>query len=345
MSPLLELARTNLAMAVLIGSTVGMLGIAIGFMVAASILRRANNRKAAQWARFEVNWRVAVEYVARGLAGPETLHDNVPAEQRLTLLDYLYKSSLAEARPERKQLFAELAKPHLPFLGDRVRNGDMWQRARALHTIAELGGHDQGALILEALDDPSAHVAMTAARAYSRLRVGPIEPLLTRIERYQSWDRRLLRLTLTSLGPEVAPALHARFANPQQPVYTRVVCGDALANLKYVGANEAAVEILEHETDVDLRAAALRVIRAPATDTQRMIVRSLCASEEAVLRAQAVACLARIGDPADADSLEAALTDLSPWVVLNAKKGLTTLSLTGAELAAHVHAGGAGEWE
>ena len=345
LSPLLELARTNVAMAVLIVSTIAMFAVAIAFMVAASFLRRANNRKAAEWARFEVNWSVAVEYIARGLAGPETLQENVPAEHRLTLLDYLYKSSLNESRPERKQLYATLAQPHLPHLVDRVRQGDMWQRARALRTLAELGGREQGALIVEALDDPSAHVAMTAARAYSRLRVGPIEPLLSRIERYQTWDRRLLRLTMTSLGPDVAPALHARFADILQPVSTRIVCGDALASLKYPGANDTALEILTTETDVDLQAAALRVMRAPAGEAHRAVARSLCSSAEPVLRAQAVACLARIGDTADADVLQAGLADLSPWVVLNAKKGLSTLGLTPAQLAGHVHAGSAAEWE
>lgn len=332
-------------MAVLIVATAAMLMIAIAFLIAASILRRANNRKAAHWTQLETNWSVTIEYIARALAGADTLHHNVAPGQQLTLLDYLYKSTVSDARPERRRLYAQLARPYLPRLETRVHDGDVWQRARAIRTLAELGDANQGAIIIKALDDPAPHVAMTAARAYTRLRLGSIEPLLERVERYQAWDRRLLRLTLTSLGVSAAPALHARFADAHHPPRTRAVCADALASLKYGDANDTAVAVLLIETDVDLRAAALRVIRAPVSDAQRLVVRGLCDDQDPVVRAQAVACLARIGNVSDVQPLEAALADLSSWVVLNATKGLTTLGHTPAQLEAKILAGGSREWE
>jgi HEAT repeat protein len=102
------------------------------------------------------------------------------------------------------------------------------------------------------------------------------------------------------------------------------VCADTLARLDYPETNDTAIAVLDAETDVDLRASALRLIRRPASDAHRTIIRSLCVAEDSVVRAQAIACLARIGDHADIEMLEGALADLSPWVVLNATKGLKT---------------------
>jgi HEAT repeat protein len=350
-SYLLDLARSSVPMTILVASTTAMFALAIGFLVAASTLRRANNRKAAHWGRLEANWGVTVEYIARGLAGVDTLHQSVQRDQQLVLLDFLYKSAITEIRSERKPVYSMLAKPYLPQLEKRVGKGDVWQRARAIRTIAELGGTDQSGVIIKALDDPAPHVAMTAARAYARLKLGPIEPLLERIESFQVWDRRLLQMTLVSLGVGAAPALHARFADAKQPVRTRAVCADTLARLDYPETNATAIAVLGAESDVDLRASALRLIRRPASEAHRLIVRSLCVNEDPVVRAQAIACLARIGDHDDIEMLEGALADLSPWVVLNATKGLKVRreDLVAPDLIAErgtkVHASGAGEWE
>lgn len=322
MSYLLDLARSSLPMTILVASTAAMFTLAFGFLVAASTLRRANNRKAQHWGRLEANWGVAVEYIARGLAGVDTLHFTVARDQQLTLLDFLYKSAINDTRPERKPVYATLAQPYLSQLEKRVHNGDVWQRARAIRTIAELGGADQSSVIIKALDDPAPHVAMTAARAYARLKLGSIQPLLERIESFQVWDRRLLQMTLTSLGPSEAPALHACFADASQPTRTRAVCADTLARLDYPETNTTAIAVLEVEADVDLRASALRLIRRPVSEAHRQIVRTLCVTDDSVVRAQAIACLARIGDQSDIEMLEGALADLSPWVVLNATKGL-----------------------
>ena len=326
MSYLLELARSSTPMLVLVISTTAMLAVAIGFLVAASVLRRANNRKAGHWGMLERNWGAAVESIAHG-SSAETLHAIVRPAEQLVLLDFLYKSTVNEACPDRRRLNAALARPYLPALAARIRDGDVWQRARAIRTLAELGGGEHGGLIVAALDDPAPHVALTAARTYARLGLGPIEPLLDRMERYQRWDRRLLRLTLASLGREAAPALHARFADAQLAPKTRAVLADALADLQYADANDTAVEALGLETDVDLRAAALRLIRTPVSSRHRVMVRALCESDDAVLRAQAVACLARIAGPEDFGELTRALADHSPWVVLNAKRGLVAHGL------------------
>lgn len=323
MGYLLELARSSPAMGVLLLSTATMFAVALSFLVAAWRLRRANNRKAAAWARLESSWGTLVESIALGYAEASALHQRIAPKERLVFLDYLYKLAINEKRPDRRRLYSELARPYVDFLEARVHEGDVWQRARAIRTIAELVGTDLNGVVKSALDDEAPHVALTAARTYARLGLGPIEPLLERIERYQAWDRRLLRLTLASLGPDAAPALHMRFGDRAAAPRIRAICADALADLGYEDANETAVAALREETDVDLRAAALRLMRAPASERQRFVVRSLCAAEDPVVRAQAVACLARIGNDSDLGEVERALADLSPWVVLNASRGLS----------------------
>jgi hypothetical protein len=317
----LDLARSSTAMTVLVISTAIMFGVALAFLVAASWLRRSNNRKAAQWARLEYVWGSTIEDIAAGRLTPEALHQQIGVRHRLTLLDYLYKAIRDEASEPRRQLLVTLAAPYLNVLRRRAERGDVWQRARAIRTIAELGGMAGASTIQRGLDDPAPHVALTAARTYARLRLGPIEPLLDRIDRYGDWDRRLLRRTLASFGDSGTHALQAHFADPATPVSVRAVCADTLAELGF-NANETAIAVLREDAHVDVHAAALRALRAPAPDAQRDVVRELCASQAPVIRAQAVACLARIGDSTDVKRLELALADISPWVVLSAFRGL-----------------------
>jgi hypothetical protein len=319
-----DLTRMNVALVTVILSTVAMFVVAIGFLIAASALRRANNRKAARWARLEANWGTTIECIAQGVATAAELDARIPAADRVVFLDYVYKSISREPRPARRRLLRRLAAPHVHMIAERIRTGDVWQRARAIRTVAELKNGDVDGLIVEAMNDPAPHVALTAARTYARLRLGPIGTVLDHVERYRDWDRRLLRLTLASFGVAAAPALHQRFADARVPSRIRAVCADALAEMDYDPVNDTALTVLRSEADVDLRASALRAIGGPVADRHRLLVRSLCDAEDQVVRAQAVACLARIGDAADMAELERALADLSPWVVLNAARGLGT---------------------
>jgi HEAT repeat protein len=317
-----DLRDISPALAVVILCTVAMFVVAISFLVAASRLRRANSRKAELWAALEVQFGQQVQRIAYGEAPVAALHARIGRGEQVVLLDYLYKAMVQEARPARRELYAELARPYLGQLEERARTGDTWQRARAVRTLAELAGANAAATIFAALDDPAPHVAMTAARVYAQQGLGPVDPLLERIERYGSWDRRLLRSVLVSFGRPAAPALHALMADASSPAPVRAVCADALASLDSRGVGETAAAILRGTEDVDLVAACLRLLRPPATEAQREVVRRLCRAEDDVVRGQAVACLARIGRPEDMELLNLATADLSPWVVRSATLGL-----------------------
>lgn len=310
------------ALAAVVIWTLAMFVVAVGFLVAAGRLRRANNRKAQSWARLERQLGTTVDCIAHGTAEAQALHSRILPADRVVLLDYLYKAMMQETRSARRELYADLARPYLRLLEQRVRTGDPWQRARAIRTLAELGGRERGEVIVAALDDPAPHVSMTAARSYAQLGLGTVEPLLDRIDRYQNWDRRLLRSVLVSFGPAAAPALHDRLTDRATAPSIRAVYADALSELDYRAAGDTAAAVLREERDVDLVAASLRLLRAPATPDQVEIVRALCDSADDVVRGQAVACLARIGNAADLDLVERALADLSPWVVRSASRGL-----------------------
>lgn len=299
-----------------------MLAVAIAFVVAAALLRRSNNRKRMHWGQMETDWAAALDEIESGLLDPAVLQASLAAGDRLVFLDFLYKCAMVGPVPERLALIGRLSEPYIEELEARAVRGDVWQRARAVRTLARLRGAEACPAIEAALDDPAPHVALTAARAYARLQLGGVEPLLARVDRYRDWDVRLLRLTLASFGPGAAPALHARFADAAVPEWVRAVCAAALVELRYTGANETAIRVLRSRAEVDLKAAALRLLAGPLTPEQRALVRELCGAADPIIRAQAVTCLARLGEAADVAELERALGDLSPWVVLNATRAL-----------------------
>jgi HEAT repeat protein len=318
------LGNISPALAAVIISTLVMFAVAISFLVAAWRLRRANRRKAAVWARLEAQLGVTVERIAAGTADPGELQSRRWSSNAAILLDYLYKALIQERRPERQALYRELARPHLGLLEERAWSGDAWQRARAVRTLAELAGRDAAPTIVTALDDAAPHVAGTAARVYAQLRLGPVDQLLARIERYRHWDRRLLRAVLVTFGPAAVPPLAALLGDRSASSHVRAVCAEALAELDGGPAAAAAdVEaILRTETDVDLLAACLRLLRAPVSRQVVEVVRGLCDSPDDVIRGQAVGCLARVGEEQDLALLERSLGDGSPWVVRSASLGL-----------------------
>jgi hypothetical protein len=146
---------------------------------------------------------------------------------------------------------------------------------------------------------------------------------------------------LVSFGPAAAPALHALLADVNVDPAVRAVCADALAVLGADTADDTAVAVLDVGGDVDLLAACLRLLRGPASPAHLSTVRRLCQAQDDVVRGQAVACLARLGEASDRGILEAALDDASPWVVRSAERGLS-MRATGAADALPAGSGGAG---
>lgn len=339
-----DFTRLSPALLAVVIATAVMFAVAVAFLFAAARLRRANRRKAEMWSRLENRLDTVIGSVVHGSAPASTLHERIRPEERVVLLDYLYKLMTREARPARRALLQDLARPYLAELEKRAREGDVWQRARAIRTLAELAGKDARGAIMAGLDASEPHVAMTAARAYAQVGLGPVDPLLARLDRYHTWDRRLLKAVLASFGPAAAPALAQTLRDTTLPPHSRAVCADALAELDYGAAGDIATRVLEQEDDIDLVAASLRLLGTSPSTAQRRVVRQLCADADEVVRGQAVSCLARIGDDADlVGYVKPALSDPSPWVARAAAHGLTLRSsrTLPATLQEEVAAGGA----
>lgn len=220
-------------------------------------------------------------------------------------------------------MLRRLAMPYLPRIESRTRGADPERRARAVKTLAELGGTHYMRTVAAALDDPSPLVAMSAARSLALAGgVGYVPEIVERLSRFDDWNSRFLRATLVQLGPAVAPALQGSVRDPDVPPRVRAVCLEVLGDTGDPAAAPLAGEVLSLAEDVDLRAAALRVIRRCGDGSMAHLVRPLCWHEDPIIRAHAIGTLATIAGEGDVDVLEGALDDPSPWVALQAARGL-----------------------
>jgi HEAT repeat protein len=293
------------------------------FLVAALLLRRHNERKADQWTGYEREWGSLLESAYTGEATSEDVRSAIDSGEHLFFVDFLYKQALRMHEPEKRAVLTRLAMPYLPLITARTRGGDAERRARAVKTLAELGGKHHVHTLIAALDDPSPLVSMSAARGLARAAgAGSVREIVSRLDRFSDWNSRFLRATLAQLGPGAATTLRDSVRNPALSPRVRGVCLEALGELGDVEAAELAADTLWTEQDVDLRAASLRLLRRCGGPAQAEAVRPLCRHEDPVIRAQAVGTLARIGEERDMLVLEEALRDPSAWVALHAARGL-----------------------
>lgn len=296
--------------------------VAMAFGASAFLLRIHNVRKARFWRSLEARWEAALAPVLAGTAAHETLSRLVHAGEELYYVDFLYKKARGTRR-EQRLLLGRLAKPHLGRIVRRITNGDAERRGRAVQTVALLAYEEHVDAIARALDDPSPLVAMTAARALARedgARFGG--EVLARLRRFQDWSPKFLTSMLASMGQGGAPVLRSGLSDQTLAPALRAVCADALGQLRDGAAAETAAQVADMEVDPDVLAACLRLLRRVGGPSQLPTIRRLTESQDDGVRAQAIGALSRVGTSEDNASLEAALTDRSPWVVMQAERGL-----------------------
>lgn len=308
----------------LLGGTILLLILVlVAFLVAAVLLRRHNERKARTWSGYERKWGAMLTAVEGGWARNEAVKTGVAAGEELEFVDFLYKQALRTSDPERRALLGQLAAPYLSRIAERTTGGDAERRARAVKTLSELGGAAHVGSVIAALDDPSPLVSMSAARALAAAGGEErVRAIVSRVGRFGDWNSRFLRATLTQLGSAAAPALRESVADASLPARIRAVCLEVLGDLADAEAAALAADVLQGDEDVDLWAAALRVIRRHGEAEHVFMVQPLCAHGDPVIRAQAVGTLAHLADDDGLDLLEGALRDPSPWVTLHAARGL-----------------------
>jgi len=285
-------------------------------------LRLRNMRMAKRWQRLEAEWEPIVLDFLVGERTPEAVRERIKQKDSLYFLDFLLRFA-QRLRGQEATAITQLAEPYLPALVAHVKKGDPTRRARAIQTLSLLGLDRYPEVVIAALDDSSPLVAMIAARALAR-KDHPeyAELILDKLHRFENWSRSYLVSMLTSVGPEVAPALRKTLADPEKPLGIRAVSADTLRSLNDLEAADLATRLLGNETNRDLIAAALRLLAEVGRPEHLEPVRRLCNSEDFVVRAQALRALGRLGGTEDLQLLRQGADDDSSWVALHAARGL-----------------------
>jgi hypothetical protein len=306
-------------------SIVGLLGIAVLFTFLTLFLRRKNTREARRWARLEAKWDPVILEVLAGSEGPRSLLDLVLPTERLQFLDYLFLYA-RRIRGEEMEMLKTLARPFLPALAERRRGRWPERRARRIRTLGVLGMPEYAGFLEKALDDPSPLVVMIAAESL----VGPgnpgfVEQVLAHLHRFAGWHPVVLARLLADVGPEATPALRPALAETHRPGWVRIVVAQALRTIRDLESADVAAEVLGRETNPDLLVECLRLLAEVGESRHRKSLLPLLRSPEFPVRAQALRALREVGGPEDLPFFREALEDDSPWVALEAARGLEGL--------------------
>jgi HEAT repeat protein len=313
---------------VLSAAAAALVAISFAFAILALLLRIANDRRAARRERLARRWEPAMLEVLGGAAPPEAIRDRVDEHDGLVFLSFL----LGYARllkGEERELVRAMAAPYLHLVVPRLDLGNAESRGNAVLMLARMGMPTYADEVASALDDPSPTVAMIAARSLFRPGHEEYFPtVLDHLHRFTGWSRSFLASMLAGGGPNAAPLLREILADPKRPPLVRAVASDALRELNDLYAVPLAIELIANETDRELVAGCLRILRQLGHREHVPYIRLLAGSRDPVIRATAVAALGAIGGPAEIPLLQEKLDDPSFWVSLEAARGLLSLGAT-----------------
>ena len=299
--------------------------LSFSFALVAVVLRIGNQRRANRRARHARRWEPAMLEILGGTAPPEAIHERVDEKDGLLFLRFLLGYA-RRLRGEERRLVREMARPYLHLVVPRLGKGLAESRGDAVLMLARMGMPQYATEVAGALSDPSPTVAMIAARSLFRPGHEDFFPaVLEHLPRFTGWSRSFLASMLAGGGPNAAPLLRAILADPARPALARAVSSDALRELNDLPSVEIAVELLANETDREIVAGCLRILRHLGHAEHVPAIRLMASSRDPVIRATAVAALGAIGGPAEVPLLQEKLDDPSFWVSLEAARGLLAL--------------------
>lgn len=306
----------------------GLLGLAVLLALLTVFLRWRNTREARRWERMTGKWDPVILEVMAGTVGPESLLRLVQPTERFDFLDYLTLYA-RRVRGREREVLKTLARPFLPALAERLPGKRGGRRAGIVRILGILGMPEHAELLERALDDPSPLVAFMAAEALLVPEYPGFLPQVTaRLHRFDGWHPALLARLLADVGPDSVAVLRPALTDTRHPLWVRVVIAQALRLMRDIGAADAAAEVLERETDGDLRVECLRLLSEVGESRHRESLLPLLRAPEFHVRAQALRALQAVGGREDLPSFRAALTDESPWVAIEAAKGMRALGGT-----------------
>jgi len=302
----------------------GIFGIGLAFILLTVLLRRKNARDTEDSDRREKKWEPVLLEVLAGSYGPKALLDLVLPEEPVPFLNYL-ALFIRRIRGSEAETLRAMARPLLPALVERHEKR-AFQRAQIIRTVGILGMPGYEAFLEEALDDPSPQVALMAAEAL--LRPGYpefVDPVLARFHRFERWHTAPLSRLLSNVGPEASPELRSALANPDYPTWVRIVLAQALRTLRDVESADLAAQIIETGPDRELLVGCLKLLAEVGEARHRRPLLPFLESTDFPVRAQALRALRVAGDGEDLPLFTKALDDPSPWVALEAARGMAAL--------------------
>lgn len=298
------------------------------FAILALTLRLSNDRGVRRRERLERRWEPAMLEVLGGAAPPEAIFDRVEERDATAFLHFLLGYA-RRLRGEERDLVRTMARPYLPRIVPTVTHGSAESRGHAVLMLARMGMPQYADAVAGALEDESPVVAMIAARSLFRPGQEDHFPaVLDHLPRFTSWSRSFLASMLAGGGFRTAPLLRGIMADEEEAPLVRAVASDALRELNDLDSVPLAVELVANETDREIVAGCLRILKQLGHREHVPTVRHMAASRDPVIRATAVSALGSLGGKPEIPLLQEKLDDPSFWVSLEAARGLLALGET-----------------
>ncbi len=226
-----------------------------------------------------------------------------------------------------------LAEPAIGAARELTGRRDPAMRALGVHVLGTLALSTHEEEVVRFLDNGVPIVAKTAARTLARSGEARfVRPILATAARLEHWALSEIVSVLQDIGPAARDDLRAVYADPGEPSQGRVICAETLRWLNDLAAADTATRILLTETDRDLLASSLRLLRRVGSAEHAPAIRRMCTSHDPVVRLNALAALATTGDDVDGEDearMTVALTDPVSWVAIRAARGLREMQRPG----------------
>jgi len=335
----------DLILRLAVGSALVLVLVTILFMLYALVLHIRGIRITRRREELEARWRERLLAAATGDTPLDTPPDpgtvgkasiEIDPKDQILFLELVTAYARALRGPERRQL-EHVAGPYLGALDPMLDDPDPYRRAYGLDLLGELGFEAARDRIVRGLHDESGLVAMVAARALARHADPAHVPLLIqRLDAFENWSTSYLANLLRSFGPGAAPALRTLAMNRSTTGQFRCIALQALRDLNDLESVGPAAAALSQESDPEVQAGLIRILgtlgRPEHLDQIRPFARD--ARSEDHVRAAAIQAVGTLSDQraSDVAMVSDALDDPSPWVALQAARGLLALGRE-AELA------------
>ncbi len=320
-----KLPRLEMALQVLILTIVFLLVLTIIIAIGVVLLRIKNNVVAKRYSRLERSWEGQImDFLSSD--GSEHGTIEVRNADRMFFVEYLYRFA-SRLRGQELQIIKNLARPHLPMVAKKLRSGYPELRAKNINILATLGFPEFIEPIIEALNEDAPIVKMAAARILAdRNYPEHINLIMPVLASFDEWSMNFLASMLAGMGPEIAYRLREELLNTTGSARVRIAAAEALRRIGDLAAPDVAVQVLELESDAELSASCLKILRDMGTPRHRPLLLGLVSSPVEVIRIHAMSALGAVGSKKDSFILRQGLDDSSAWVALQAARSMGQLN-------------------